>query len=197
MKPKIIQLSGYKRSGKDHTAKLMKCVLESQGYSVDIMSYAQPMKEIISTIFDISLEQLDEFKNNPEQYSISINNSNCVVHNIHDIGSWYETNFRRILQLFGSEAMKTQFGDSVWADLMLTKISQSSADYIIIPDCRFLVEINTVGGTIVRVMNDSITLDTSHASETELNDYDFDYYLCNDNYTLTTEDILEFTDTLN
>lgn len=185
MKPLVIQLLGQARSGKDWTASQLKAYFESQGKSVEIMSYAAPMKRIAATLFDITLEQLDNYKNHPLEYVIDITQLSefKVPVDIHN------TNFRRFLQLLGNDAIKPEFGDDVWAKLAKANIDKSTADIIIIPDCRFTVELNEVGGTTVRIVNNSLPPPMNHPSELELLNYVTHYYLDNTDHSLTSEDI--------
>lgn len=176
MKPTIIQLLGLARSGKDWTAEQLKLYFESQGKSVEILAYAKPMKRIVSTMFGISLAQLEECKNNPQSFPVV-----CGDHG----RDYMETDFRQILQQFGNQAMKSEFGDSVWADLMKSNIDKSSADILIIPDCRFLVELATIGGFTIRVINKSLPSPMNHASELELLDYQTNAELDNTNYGMS------------
>ena len=185
MKPLVIQLLGQARSGKDWTTSQLKAYFESQGKSVEIMSYAAPMKRIAATLFDITLEELDNYKNHPLEYVIDITQLSDfkVPVDIHN------TNFREFLQRLGNQAMKPEFGDDVWAKLMQSNIDQSSADIIIIPDCRFNVELEAVGGVTVRVVNNSLPPPMNHASELELLHYATMYSINNTNYSITSEDI--------
>lgn len=185
MKPLVIQLLGFARAGKDWTASQLKAYFESQGKSVEIMSYAAPMKRIAATLFDITLEQLDNYKNHPLEYVIDITQLSefKVPVDIHN------TNFRRFLQLLGNDAIKPEFGDDVWAKLAKANIDKSTADIIIIPDCRFTVELNEVGGTTVRIVNNSLPPPMNHPSELELLNYVTHYYLDNTDHSLTSEDI--------
>ena len=185
MKPLVIQLLGSARAGKDWTASQLKAYFESQSKSVEIMSYAAPMKRIAATLFDITLEQLDNYKNHPLEYVIDITQLSefKVPVDIHN------TNFRRFLQLLGNDAIKPIFGDNVWAKLAKANIDKSTADIIIIPDCRFTIELNEVGGTTVRIVNDSLPPPMNHPSELELLDYVTHYSLDNTNHSLTSEDI--------
>ena len=185
MKPLVIQLLGQARSGKDWTASQLKAYFESQGKSVEIMSYAAPMKRIAATLFDITLEQLDNYKNHPLEYVIDITQLSefKVPVDIHN------TNFRRFLQLLGNDAIKPEFGDDVWAKLAKANIDKSSADIIIMPDCRFTVELNEVGGITVRIVNNSLPPPMNHPSELELLNYVTHYSLDNTDHSLTSEDI--------
>ena len=178
----VIQLLGQARSGKDWTATQLKIYFESQGKSVDVMSYAAPMKRITATLFNISLEQLDEYKNNPDRFHINLIDMADGQHG-------FDTNFREFLQRLGNQAMKPEFGDSVWADLMKVNITKSTADIIIIPDCRFNVELEAVGGVTVRVVNYSLPPPMNHASELELLHYATMYSIDNTNYSVTSDDI--------
>ena len=180
MKPLVIQLLGFARSGKDWTASQLKAYFESQGKSVEIMSYAAPMKRIAATLFGISLEQLDVAKNNPATYPIY-----CGEYG----RDYLETDFRQFLQRLGNDAIKPEFGDDVWAKLAKANIDKSTADVIIIPDCRFTIELNEVGGTTVRIVNNSLPPPMNHPSELELLNYVTHYSLDNTDHSLTSEDI--------
>ena len=129
MTKQVILINGLKRSGKDYSASLMKQMFEDRGMSVELISFAGPMKRIIAKTFEISEAELDIYKN--EQATI------CLKEDRTDL-----TNFRRILQRFGNEAMKPEFGDEVWADIGCTKALESKADIVIMPDFRFDTEYN-------------------------------------------------------
>lgn len=172
-KPLIVQILGSSRAGKDWTAEQLKLAFESQGKSVAIMSYAAPMKRITATLFGITLEELDLYKNNPRDYHIHVDN-------FADMLNINTTDFRVFLQRMGNEAMKSEFGSSVWADLMKTNISKSDVDVIIIPDCRFTIELETFPQAVtVRVINRDLPPPMNHASETELADFEPDFFLQN------------------
>ena len=188
MKPLVIQLLGQARSGKDWTAAQLKAYFESQGKSVEIYSYAAPMKQIVATLFDISLEQLDDGKNHPDVISVEVVDyfGSAKLHSDRVVR---ETNFRSLLQRMGNEAIKPIFGDDVWAKLAQQHINKSSADIIITPDCRFNVELNTIGGVTVRILNYALPRPIQHVSELELLNYVTHYSLDNTDHSLTSEDI--------
>lgn len=178
--PNIIQLSGRKRSGKDWTAAAIKHELESHDYSVEVMSFAEPLKDIASIILDMPLSDL-EFAKNTDAYLLESTNSKPE----------YLTSFRSLLQKLGTEAMKKYFGKSVWYDLLINRIEQSSADYILVPDYRFPEE--TIPRALtVRIYSTSVDLEDNHISETALDDYVFDHVLDNSNKQLTESDIVRF-----
>ena len=174
----IIQIGGFKRSGKDTISQMIANHYQSSGRLVDIFHYADPLKQIAASIFDISLEQLDEFKNNKtELYRFNTYEEPCKV-----------TDFREILMKIGNEAIKPVFGSDVWQKIMLEKIEKSEADIIIIPDFRFAVE-HIPNAVTIRINNSDIINDTDHPSETELIDFDFDMSIDNTNYSQNQEEI--------
>lgn len=174
----IIQIGGFKRSGKDTISQMIANHYRSSGKLVDIFHYADPIKQIAASIFDISLEQLDEFKNNK-----------TALWRFDDFENAYQvTNFREILMKIGNEAIKPIFGNDVWQKIMWEKIEKSEADIIIIPDFRFKVE-HIPNAVTIRIINNDIINDTDHPSETELIDFDFDMSIDNTNYSQTQEEV--------
>ena len=174
----IIQVGGFKRSGKDTISQMIANHYQLSGKLVDILHYADPIKQIAASIFDISLEQLDEFKNNKTE-----------LWRFDQFENTYKvTDFREILMKIGNEAIKPVFGNDVWQKIMWEKIEKSEADIIIIPDFRFKVE-HIPNAVTIRIINDDITNDTDHPSETELIDFDFDMLIDNTNYHQTQEEV--------
>ena len=166
---KIILINGKKRAGKDYVAKILK---EKLG-NCEIMHYADALKQIISETFEISLEELENFKN--ENVEIIFNNK--------------KTTFRRILQCFATEAIKPVIGNNIWKRIVLEKIKETNAEYIIIPDFRFPEEY-IEGSYTVKVLGGE-QLD-SHISEHALNNFKFDYIIDN----TKKEDLTHWIDTL-
>ena len=166
---KIILINGKKRAGKDYVAKILK---EKLG-NCEIFHYADSMKQIIADTFEISLEELENFKN--ENVEITFNGK--------------RTTFRRILQCFATEACKKIFGKDIWKQIVLNKMENSSAEYIIIPDFRFPEEYIEDSLTVKVLGGD--TNDT-HISESALNNFKFDYIIDN----TKKEDLTHWIDTL-
>lgn len=185
--PLVVQLLGQARAGKDFTAFTLKSYYESTGKSVEIYSYAAPMKQIAATLFGISLEQLDDYKNQSDRFHINLIDYLSGSHG-------FDTNFRTLLQRLGNEAIKPVFGDAVWANLAKQHISKSQSDIIIIPDCRFLVELNTIGGKTIRIVNSSLPPPMDHPSELELANYVCNFELDNTNYQATEQIIADLAE---
>ena len=173
----IIQIGGFKRSGKDTISQMIANHYQSKGKLVDIFHYADPIKEHVCKLFNISLEQLDEFKNSKKELWSFDNYYN----------SYKVTDFRDILTSTG-DSFKSIFGDDIFLRLMWEKIEKSEADIIIIPDFRFAVE-HIPNAVTIRINNSDIINDTDHPSETELIDFDFDMSIDNTNYSQNQEEI--------
>lgn len=165
---KIILINGKKRHGKDYLAQMLVQKLKEQGKSAKIMSFADPLKSIIAKTLDITIDDLEKFKNNPKMF---------VLHYIYEKEKFKEINFRQILQSFGTEAMKEQFGEDVWVNLLKERALNSSANFIIVPDFRFFSE--EISPYTVKIINNDIVQNDSHRSENELNNFNFRYTINN------------------
>lgn len=171
----IILISGFKRSGKDFTAQLLKDKLIAKNKTVEVLSFAYPMKRIICDTLSISMEQLDEIKNSA--YTLTYSD---------DEESHYMTNGRKLLQHFGSDAMKPWFGEDVWGMLAEKAISKDiDAEFVLIPDFRFpieylyLKECDKYNIVTLRINDDNIVNTDVHSSETSMLEFSFDYTIDN------------------
>jgi hypothetical protein len=121
----VILVNGRKRSGKDYiTSHLIKALPSAVSIAL-----ADPLKRIISDTFDIPLPTLDTLKNDPDSYPVTFHTPEGPSH----------TNFRQILQRFGTEGMRSPetFGKDVWVSTLHRKILASPYQYIFVPDFRF------------------------------------------------------------
>ncbi len=158
--PKLtILVSGFARSGKNHTSDLLTTELASLGYSVTQEAFATPMKRIIATTLGITTDELENLKDEPNLYNFGFATPTRVI----------RTDFRQILQKFGSEAMKPIFGTNVWGELMLTKLHNSQSDIVIITDYRFDTEYNYITTHLptlhIHISSATISNHSTHASE--------------------------------
>ena len=131
----IIGICGHKGSGKDYLANILK---EYTGFKV--VHFADPIKDILSDLFKISKDELNELKNSENSKILG-------------------TNMRSILQVFGTNIMQKFCGKRIWVDLVLKE------DNLIIADVRFQHEVDAIlekSGFIIKL--DSPCLD-SHISE--------------------------------
>ena len=166
----IILIGHKKRQGKDTLAAMLADITKGK-----VLRFADPMKGIIADTFDISVMQLEAWKND----------GSSVAHDYPEEGTTWEQTYRDILQRFGTEAMKKQFGDDVWGKLMVDKIEWESNKVIIIPDFRFETEYRVLRAAFpkdrivtVNVVRSPESYD-SHVSETALDEFKYDYVLMN------------------
>lgn len=158
---KVILLNGLPRSGKDTCADYL---VAEHGYKK--FSFAAALKEIMAITLGVSVEQLEELKN-----------ENMILYTL---GSdTVSTSVREVLQRFGTEGMKPFFGHDVWAKLLYDKIRSSRSDKIVVSDFRFLVEYQPKEGLDIKtwLIDDGRELPTEgHASDVELyaNGFSFD-----------------------
>lgn len=92
-----------------------------------------------------------------------------------------ETNksqFRGILQWWGTDFRRYYEGDRYWVDKVIVKIDEKirqGCKLIIIPDVRFLSEaeaLQDLGASLIRVARPIVSVD-NHSSEMELDGYNF------------------------
>lgn len=176
----VILIHGKKRSGKDYFAEKLKESFQKQGKTVEIFAFADALKDIVAETFEITREELDIFKNNPDVFQIIFSNK--------------ITNFRKIIQRFGTEAMKKQFGDDVWVNIVKRKILDSDADYVIVSDLRFKIEL--ISECSIKIHNNSLHSSDMHSSETELDDHDFMFYVDNTGYPDLSYEIEKITEVI-
>ena len=142
----IIGICGHKGSGKDYLANILK---EYTGFKV--VHFADPIKDILSDLFKISKDELNELKNSENSKILG-------------------TNMRSILQVFGTNIMQKFCGKRIWVDLVLKE------DNLIIADVRFQHEVDAIlekSGFIIKL--DSPCLD-SHISESGIDKIPDSYF---------------------
>jgi len=151
----IILISGKAQNGKDSCAKLLKQKLELQNNKVLITHYGDPVKFLATNLFNWNGEK-DEYG-------------------------------RTLLQKVGTDIVRTQ-NPNFWVDFIIDilKLFKGEWDYVLIPDVRFINEITRYGEewntTTVRVnrlnFESNLTYEQkNHSSETELDNYHFDYVI--------------------
>lgn len=141
----VIGLSGLKGCGKD-TAAL---ALIEMGWTR--VAFADPLREMLWTLNPVvegacrwqellAAAGYDHAKKHPE--------------------------VRRLMQIFGTEVMRHQYGQDAWVNLMQKKINEKPGNYVL-TDVRFNNEARMVhrfGGFMVRIERDGLNAD-GHASE--------------------------------
>jgi signal transduction histidine kinase len=173
----IIGLSGYAQTGKDTIADYL-----IKNYGFTRVSFADPIREAL-------------YKLNPnirlaESYGASLS------HAVDSMG-WEEVkrlsaDARELLQRLGTEVGRSMFGDSFWVDMAMEKAR--SHDKVVFTDVRYPNELQAIveaSGAVWRVVKDNVGAVNRHASETALDDYQFEYIIFNND---TIESLYESID---
>ena len=171
---KLIGILGRKRSGKDTIGQYIV-----ENYNYKRYEFADPIKDILKTMFDLSDLQLNEDKEKiDERWGVSP---------------------RTFLQKFGTEICRDNIqtfipnikldNDTLWIKLFKLFYEKNKDKDIVITDVRFLDELNAIkslGGIILKVNRDNLEVD-NHCSEKDIDSYDnnlIDYNIDN-NYTIS------------
>lgn len=163
----IIGISGKKGSGKDTVAKLINDYV-SHKYNFHIAAYADNLKEICSIIIAEPLAVFyDEYKKEnhliPKQFWIN----------------GEPTTPRQFLQHIGTELFRDKSGiANIWINSLFATYKGGN---LIITDVRFSNEVKAIkerGGIVIRV-NRNLSNTDLHKSETELDDFTFDFTIDN------------------
>ena len=164
----IIGLSGYARSGKDTVADHLVNV-----YGFSQKSFAAKMKEAMYILNPI----IHSDSIGPIRYQGLVD-----VYGLDVVKDKYPE-ARRLLQVFGTEVGRSMFGSDFWVNLTL---DEAHSFHTVISDVRFKNEADAIrlqGGQIWRVNRDGISPVGGHSSEVDLDDYEFDKVL-NNNETI-------------
>lgn len=165
----IIGLSGYARSGKDEAAK----ALVAMGFQRT--AFADKLREFLYALNPI----VDVYS----QYR---------VQDVIDEYGWdgyKETSWgpeiRELLQRLGTDCGRELIGDTVWIDATLGRFENPCSHMVdlVVTDCRFPNEAEAIkrrGGVVVRIERPGVGPANSHASETSLDNWDFDHVIVND-----------------
>jgi hypothetical protein len=172
----IIGLSGYARSGKDTAADHL---VEKYGFIR--YSFAAPMKEAMYRLNPIVSSDsigLFRYKDLVDVYGL-------------DQAKESVPEIRRLLQVFGTEVGRDMFGEDFWVTLALNSIDSPNA---VISDVRFKNEaeaIKRAGGQIWRINRFGVGPVTNHASEIDLDNYDFDHLISNNLSVLELNKVID------
>ncbi len=236
MKKKIILVGGRRRAGKDTVCDILVDQFNNSSNNFNKFSFAHAVKRSSSFISDISVDELNNLKNDESGFIIDlnviINRFKTDVMNtylryskyinatktelLNNLENWNENipikdriddnlvniDARNFL-VYVAETYKDLYNDSeAWGKILFKEINNVSGN-IVISDFRFMHEINTFiencdENTIIKTVKIK-GLDKEHndnydnaISETELNDYKFNYIVDNQqhkNYSHITDQL--------
>lgn len=162
----LVGLSGYARSGKDSVADVLV-----RDFGFTRVSFAGPMRDALLALNPIvRYEESGYYR----------------IKEVIDVFGWdgykdspFGEEVRALLQRFGTEVGREQWGDDFWAGLAIDRALQIIDDggRVVITDARFVNEAETIqyfGGQVWRVRRPNVWPANGHASETDLDDFAFD-----------------------
>ena len=142
----IIALTGPKGVGKTTIAK----EIEARDWQDRcILSFADPLRRMMSQLIPMSLMTDPELKEKPLEW----------------MGG---KSPRQLLQSIGTDWGRDMVSETIWIDAMRRMISDQSFDVIIIDDCRFENEaqmVRDMGGIVVGLEREGIAYTGEHQSE--------------------------------
>jgi hypothetical protein len=155
----ILGLNGLMRAGKDTVADRLAVLSPVR---VKRVSYAAKLKESVAVLLGITLEDIEQMKNNADTKVV--------------LGDWHgpitELTFRHFLQRYGTEAHRNTFGEDFWLDAALPLDKDYSDALYVVTDMRFPNEaarVKQLGGTTALVIGPEGTRGPDgHVSETIL-----------------------------
>lgn len=162
---RLIGMHGFAGTGKDTVAQ----ILSDHGYHR--VAFATPILESLSTLNPI----------------VSVDSMGRMLrfNDVLEMEGYEEAKktleFRRLMQVFGTDVGRDLFGENVWVDQAKKKMGPKGK--FIITDVRFPNEVKMVkslGGTLVKILRPGYTPVNEHISDSGLPDRLFDRILIND-----------------
>jgi hypothetical protein len=155
VKYRYIGFSGGMYSGKTTSANMLRDLLQEHLVSSVVMSFADPMKQMMIRYFGFKPDDLYTVEGKKRMNEL-----------------WGMTN-RKCMQKFGTDALRDNFHPNVWV-----KVAQLEADkygcMCIFDDVRFPNEHAFIKdkGLVIRIYNPRVEVNASHPSEMVCEDYD-------------------------
>lgn len=157
----IYLFTGKAQSGKNYVARELNKALTSEHKTVLELSFAYKLKSFISTLFDMSIEEVDKWKLNEQPFTAN------------------GTTMREILQRFGTDIMRKHVDKDYWIKFVATRIVNTDYNYYLITDYRFPNELDVIdyiklydlynltdyNVKVVKVINNSTIKSSRHESE--------------------------------
>jgi hypothetical protein len=177
----ILGLSGYARVGKDEAAKTLV-----EKYGFERIAFADKLRDFLYALNPIVFVSALEFDR--DKFLDPVEYKSIRVRDVIDEYGWdgykgtvHGTEIRGLLQRLGTEAGRNTLWDSIWIDAAFAGKPEDGR--YVITDVRFPNEAEAVrerGGVIWRITRSGVGPANNHASETSLDNYDFDGYIQND-----------------
>ena len=158
----IIGLIGQKRSGKDTVAAFAREWAEARGVSAERFAFADALKQEVAQVCGVTLDYIEVHK----------------------------ARYRAMLQWWGTEYRRVQFGDDYWVSQVADRLDEweierstdQHAALAVVTDCRFANECKMVRehrGELVSVVRPGLPAEDAHVSE-QVAALPFNFQIVND-----------------
>ncbi len=129
-KPRIVLISGYKRSGKDSAAEVLV-----RDFEYHLLKFAGPIKELmlqfLLDVYGIEVSYADVDGQGIDRTKPLVGSEGATL----TLGGKPLT-LRWALQWFGTNIIRDHVGSTVWSNAVAEKIEDSGESFVI-SDCRF------------------------------------------------------------
>lgn len=182
----IIGLGGRKESGKSALSKVCK------EYGYEVVRFAEPLKQLVSSLIHVKREELDALKNVEREYvfydmdcQFIAKETDIDFHFIKEkLGGKVFHTVRELLQIIGTDIIREKQSDwHVRKTLEYIESEEIKDKNVVIDDLRFPNErkmIESLGGTCWFIIRPRIDNISNHISETSLIWQDFENVIVND-----------------
>lgn len=162
----IIGLHGYAQSGKDTAAG----ILRDKGFHQ--LAFADALREIAS-IIDPVVGLVD---------GELLTYNQAIERYTYDIAKVKFEQLRLFLQRFATDGVRERIDVNAWVRLLDERVTAHSGDNIVISDARFWNEAQYIAdrGPIISIRRPGVGPINAHSSETDLDEWPFDYIINND-----------------
>ena len=167
----LIGLTGRAGAGKDTACERMVEYLAAAGERGCRFSFAQPLKESVCALFDLDLDELEQWKVSEGAFLLIAPHRDDEESDV-KVDSWMT--MRTLLQRYGTEAHRGVFGDNFWVDQGILAWSKHVAMFpthtCIFTDVRFDNEAYAIlqnGGKVYEVVGPLGVMDKDAEHESE------------------------------
>lgn len=189
----LIGLNGQLGVGKDTVfERALHVCARSDNFSFtpERLAFADAVKTAVCALLEIDVDLLERAKRDPA-FSVSFTGPRLPLTEYRALQwlnalpgmkrTYSESSMRRVIQRFGSEVGRVQFGAQFWVDQCLPLDFCHQGRCVIVTDCRYPNEVQRVhdlGGHVVRVVSGPSSPET-HSSERVLPDGLVDFVIDN------------------
>lgn len=165
----IIAVRGKIGSGKNTVVEMMNILCEQFGLTYSNFAFADKLKKVVSIVGDF-----------PHELTLSQEGKNTYIES-------FDSTVGEMLQELG-EGLRQGYRDDIWIKSIDSQIKNSNSQIKFITDLRYKNEyeyLKSIGAILISIRrtnnktNMNSYRDTEHISETDLNDFIFDYNIDN------------------